>query len=228
MAWMLSLPLKSSKIVPLYSEKEVEKWPNHLEGVRLERDGEINANFRKEVIIGDSPPFEDPKALLEDIFHKADIDGNKLLSIQELSDWINKKIQEHINEALRENFGLFVAIDNNPRNDEILTEDEFSSLQTEGDGEKEGETLTQGEDERRKEFRDVIDRNHDGKADRKELLMYIDPKNPRHAREEAETLLVLSDVDHDGNLSLREIFNKMDLFLGSKMVDTARSFHDEF
>ncbi|PSN29835.1 hypothetical protein C0J52_28387 [Blattella germanica] len=70
MAWMLSLPLKSSKIVPLYSEKEVEKWPNHLEGVRLERDGEINANFRKEVIIGDSPPFEDPKALLEDIFHK--------------------------------------------------------------------------------------------------------------------------------------------------------------
>lgn len=55
--------------------------------------------------------------------------------------------------------------------DEILTEDEFSVLQTEGDGEKEGETLTQGEDERRKEFRDVIDRNHDGKADRKELLV---------------------------------------------------------
>jgi len=58
--------------------------------------------------------------------------------------------------------------------------------------------------------------------------MYIDPKNPRHAREEAETLLLLSDTDHDGNLSLREIFNKMDLFLGSKMVDTARNFHDEF
>lgn len=58
--------------------------------------------------------------------------------------------------------------------------------------------------------------------------MYIDPKNPRHAREEAQTLLVLSDTDHDGSLSLREIFNKMDLFLGSKMVDTAGSFHDEF
>lgn len=55
--------------------------------------------------------------------------------------------------------------------DEILTEDEFSSLQTEGDGEKEGEMLTQGETERRKEFRDVLDQNHDGKADRKELLV---------------------------------------------------------
>jgi hypothetical protein len=55
--------------------------------------------------------------------------------------------------------------------DDILTEDEFSSLQTEGDGEKDGETLTQGEKERRKEFRDVVDKNHDGKADRKELLV---------------------------------------------------------
>jgi hypothetical protein len=44
-------------------------------------------------------------------------------------------------------------------------------LQTEGDGEKGGETLTQGENERRKEFRDIIDKNHDGKADRKELLV---------------------------------------------------------
>ena len=55
--------------------------------------------------------------------------------------------------------------------DEILTEDEFCSLQTEGDGEKEGEMLTQGEAERRKEFRDVLGQNHDGKADRKELLV---------------------------------------------------------
>lgn len=325
MTWMLSLPLKSlpQQIAPIHSQNEVEKLPNHLDAVRLERDGDINQNFRKEIIIGnmkEGPQFQDPKTLLEKIFNSADINGDGLLSLQELSDWISEKIQEHISEALRENFGLFVSIDNNPRNgmisweeyhtyflqqkgfsreyaknhdkkhrglnrsmkeaimrdraswseaahtdpdhlnldeflafrhpesshttiltlvdelldkfdrdgDEILTEDEFSSLQTEGDGEKEGEVLTQGEAERRKEFRDVLDQNHDGKADRKELLMYIDPKNPRHAREEAGTLLLLSDTDHDGSLSLREIFNKMDLFLGSKMVDTAGSFHDEF
>lgn len=58
--------------------------------------------------------------------------------------------------------------------------------------------------------------------------MYIDPKNPRHGREEADTLVIMADSDHDGKLSLKEIFKKMDLFLGSKMVDTARSFHDEF
>lgn len=321
MTWMLSLPLKSlpQQTIPIYDRKAVAELPNHLDGVRLERDGDINTSFRREVIVGDvkeGPQFEDPRTLLENIFNNADINGDGLLSLQELSDWINEKIQEHISEALRENFGLFVSIDNKPRNgmisweeyhtyflqqkgfsreyaenhdkkhrglnrsmkeaimrdraswseaahsdpdhltldeflafrhpesshatiltlvdelfdkfdrdgDEILTEDEFSSLQTEGDG----EMLNQGENERRKEFRDIIDKNHDGKADRKELLMYIDPKNPRHAREEAETLLMLSDTNHDGSLSLREIFNKMDLFLGSKMVDTARSFHDEF
>lgn len=58
--------------------------------------------------------------------------------------------------------------------------------------------------------------------------MYIDPKNPRHSKEEASSLVVLADTNHDGRLSLSEILAKMDLFLGSKMVDTARAFHDEF
>jgi hypothetical protein len=52
--------------------------------------------------------------------YSADINGDGLLSLQELSDWISKKIQEHINEALRENFGLFVSIDNNPRNGRLI------------------------------------------------------------------------------------------------------------
>jgi hypothetical protein len=52
--------------------------------------------------------------------YSADVNGDGLLSLQELSDWINEKIQEHINEALRENFGLFVSIDNNPRNGRLI------------------------------------------------------------------------------------------------------------
>ena len=53
----------------------------------------------------------------------ADINGDGLLSLQELSDWISEKIQEHISEALRENFGLFVSIDNNPRNGRLIIPD---------------------------------------------------------------------------------------------------------
>ncbi|XP_063231038.1 45 kDa calcium-binding protein isoform X10 [Bacillus rossius redtenbacheri] len=253
------------------------------------------------------------------VLYRADTDGDGFLSVQELANWINNKVQEHITQALQENFGLFTAIDIQPRNgvvswseyhahflkqrgfsheyihkhkshrtltrsmkeaimrdraswseaarsdpdhltldeflafrhpesshaavlalvdelldkldrdgDEVLTEEEFSSLQAEGDGEKEGETLMQGKEERRKEFKEVIDRDKNGKADRTELLRYMDPKNPRHAREEARSLLALADTDSDARLSLPEILSKTDLFLASKMVDTARSFHDEF
>nr|CAD7424579.1 unnamed protein product [Timema monikensis] len=325
LTWKLSLPLRSihHHKNPSSDLKLPDKAPDHiLKTVHNDKDGMINKKFYKEVVIGGEQAnvADDPQILLENIFNKADTDHNKLLNIQELTVWINAKIQEHIHQALQENVGIFTGIDINPRNgliswdeyhtyflkqkgfankylenhdkkhkglsrsmkeaimrdraswseaarsdpdhltldeflafrhpesshatiltlvdelfdkfdrdgDELLTEEEFSSLQTEGDGDKEGETLTQGEDERRKEFREVIDRDRDGKADRMELLMYIDPKNPRHAREEAQTLMSLSDINHDNNLSLQEILNKMDLFLGSKMVDTARSFHDEF
>lgn len=55
----------------------------------------------------------------------ADINGDGLLSLQELSDWISEKIQEHINEALRENYGLFVSIDDNPRNGGLIIPDPY-------------------------------------------------------------------------------------------------------
>lgn len=266
---------------------------------------------------------ENPRALLEDIFRRADVDENQLLDIQELAKWIHTKITEHITRAMRENVGLFTTIDNNPRNgevsweeyhayflrshgfsesyinshdkkhsemtrtlkesimrdrarwaeaarndpdrltldeflafthpesshrallqmvedlfekfdrdgDEQLTEDEFSDLPSEGVGldlREDRQQSVGGSEDRRKEFRHLIDKNKNGKADRTELLMYIDPRNPRHAIQEAQHLITLSDTNLDGKLDLPEILSKMDLFLGSKMVDTERSFHDEF
>ncbi|CAG9835298.1 unnamed protein product [Diabrotica balteata] len=111
--------------------------------------------------------------------------------------------------------------------DELLTEDEFAVLQTEGNGD-EPLIVRQDENERREEFRKRIDLNGDGRADRRELLHYVAPQSPRHSEHEAEALLALADNDHDQMLSLDEMLAHPDLFLKSKMVDTARSFHDEF
>ncbi|XP_076180508.1 stromal cell derived factor mayday [Ptiloglossa arizonensis] len=266
---------------------------------------------------------ESPRSLLEDIFQRADVDQDQLLDIQELAKWIHTKITEHVSRAMRENVGLFIAIDNNPRNgevsweeyhayflrshgfpesyvsshdkkhsdmsrtlkenimrdrarwteaarndperlaldeflafthpesshrallqmveelfekfdrdgDEQLTEDEFSDLPVEGMGldlREDKHEPVGGSEDRRQEFRHLIDKNKNGKADRTELLMYIDPRNPRHAIQEAQHLISLSDTNLDGKLNLSEILSKMDLFLGSKMVDTEGSFHDEF
>ncbi|XP_050302095.1 45 kDa calcium-binding protein isoform X2 [Anthonomus grandis grandis] len=111
--------------------------------------------------------------------------------------------------------------------DEVLTENEFAVLHTEGAGD---ETLIvrQEEEQRRLEFRTSIDLNGDGSADRRELLHYVAPQSPRHAEHEAEALLSLADIDRDNALTLDEILARPDLFIKSKMVDTARSFHDEF
>ena len=58
--------------------------------------------------------------------------------------------------------------------DEQLTEDEFSDLPSEGVGldlKEDRREAVGGSDDRRKEFRHLIDKNKDGKADRTELLV---------------------------------------------------------
>ena len=60
------------------------------------------------------------------------------------------------------------------------------------------------------------------------LQTYVDPSNPNHASLEAKNLITLADLNNDGKLSLEEVLDNTDLFLGSKMVDTRRNFHDEF
>lgn len=57
---------------------------------------------------------------------------------------------------------------------------------------------------------------------------YLDPRNPRHAHLEAEALMDLSDANKDQQLSLDEILSAADIFLASKVIDTATNFHDEF
>lgn len=134
--------------------------------------------------------------------------------------------------------------------DEFLTEDEFSTTNINGnkkfintnkkssiknnlnnrftDGTSPLLLFHQSELERRKEFQNSIDLNKDGKADRRELLRYVAPQNPRRSELEAQTLISLADIDHNDALNLSEVLARPDLFMASKMVDTGRSFHDEF
>ena len=74
----------------------------------------------------------------------------------------------------------------------------------------------------------MIDLNADGRVSEAELKLYVDPKNPNHARAEARNLIELVDSDKDGALSLDEVIAGKDIILGSKMVDTGQSLHDEF
>ncbi|KAK6620715.1 hypothetical protein RUM43_011010 [Polyplax serrata] len=299
-------------------------------GKRLEVDNIVDYLHKLHNLKGTLQVREGEKKLVQpfhtvkEVFHKADRNGDNYLNSDEITKWINVKTQEHIHEAIVDNYKTFLTIDVRPKNglisweeyhsyflqrngltqnnsavpdgvpsalsgeklssrkvqeaimrgkaawsetakndpahlnldeflsfrhpessytsiiylvdeifkkfdtdaDEVLTEDEFSTVRGDEDDER-PKSMTQEENERRREFREMVDLNKDGTATRKEMLAYVDPKNPRHAKEEADTLIELADVDGDGRLSLDEIFNKMDIFLGSKMIDAGDSFHDE-
>lgn len=59
--------------------------------------------------------------------------------------------------------------------------------------------------QRQEEFKRLIDKNHDGIADRPELLSYVSPKHPRHALQEAALLFNLADKNKDRRLSMKEV-----------------------
>ncbi|CAD6995708.1 unnamed protein product [Ceratitis capitata] len=113
--------------------------------------------------------------------------------------------------------------------DDQLTIDEFSEVSVDDDDDLRRKSLiSQTVVERREEFKRIIDKNNDGKADREELLNYVNPKTPRYALQEAATLFSLSDENKDGRLTLNELTANAEIFLTSKMIDTANSFHTEF
>ncbi|KFB43554.1 AGAP002810-PA-like protein [Anopheles sinensis] len=248
-----------------------------------------------------------------------DTNGDKQLGVQELAKYINLKIREHIDNAIRTNPTMFVEIDHKPRDglvswdeyegywmrekgiqgdshmkksafdkldrkakesiardkalwmeaartdplsltldeflsfrhpesstvnllnlvddilrqfdvdgDDHLTVEEFSDVQTTDLGEGKKFILSQNVRERKEEFTKVIDKNKDGRADRGELLSYVDPRHPRYAIQEATTLFSLADTNNDKKLTLNELFAKSAIFISSKMIHTAESFHDEF
>ena len=66
--------------------------------------------------VGGPKTREDSRQLLENIFLKADVSGDRFLDIRELAKWIHAKIIDHIDRAMRDNIGLFTVIDDNPRN----------------------------------------------------------------------------------------------------------------
>lgn len=90
--------------------------------------------------------------------------------------------------------------------DEQLTIEEFSEVSGDDDDDLIRKSLiSKTMVERREEFKRIIDKNHDGKADRGELLNYVNPKTPRYALQEAATLFSLCDENHDNKLSLDEV-----------------------
>ncbi|XP_068096691.1 45 kDa calcium-binding protein [Hyperolius riggenbachi] len=82
--------------------------------------------------------------------------------------------------------------------------------------------------DRKKEFEEAIDSNHDKIVTMEELEEYMDPMNEYNALNEAKQMIAVADENQDHHLSLEEILKYSEYFTGSKLMDYARNVHEEF
>ncbi|XP_072012186.1 45 kDa calcium-binding protein [Engystomops pustulosus] len=113
--------------------------------------------------------------------------------------------------------------------DKKLTLSEFISLPV---GTVENKQAQDIDDEwvldRKKEFEEVIDANHDGIVTMEELEEYMDPMNEYNALNEAKQMIAVADENQDHLLCQEEILKYSEYFTGSKLMDYARNVHEEF
>ncbi|XP_006196634.1 45 kDa calcium-binding protein [Vicugna pacos] len=82
--------------------------------------------------------------------------------------------------------------------------------------------------DRRREFEELIDANHDGVVTMAELEDYMDPMNEYSALNEAKQMIAIADENQNQHLEPEEVLKYSEFFTGSKLVDYARSVHEEF
>nr|KAF6507875.1 stromal cell derived factor 4 [Rousettus aegyptiacus] len=82
--------------------------------------------------------------------------------------------------------------------------------------------------DRRKEFEELIDADHDGIVTMAELEDYMDPMNEYNALNEAKQMIAIADENQNQHLEPEEVLKYSEFFTGSKLMDYARNVHEEF
>ncbi|XP_069774867.1 45 kDa calcium-binding protein isoform X1 [Narcine bancroftii] len=120
---------KRDKSAPGRDENEIQP-PDHVNGLKLEKRGNLNKDFHQEVFLGkeieefeeDSEPVKNRKKLIS-IFEKVDSNVDKRISASEMQRWIMEKTEEHFQQAAKENKQYFRTVD--PDGDGQVSWDEY-------------------------------------------------------------------------------------------------------
>jgi len=80
---------------------------------------------------------------------------------------------------------------------------------------------------RRHEFRQSIDTDKNGYASADELLEYVNPRNPLHAKQEVTEIMSIADENQDGLLTLDELLARADLLERSGFIRPNARLHDD-
>uniref|UniRef100_A0A915D573 EF-hand domain-containing protein n=1 Tax=Ditylenchus dipsaci TaxID=166011 RepID=A0A915D573_9BILA len=205
--------------------------PAHLEGVPLERDGKLNKDFRREVLLGEdtsghhekSPEQEKKQleTLVKHMFSRADVNKDGKLSEEELKNQILVNTNHHLDEAKKESSEVFQTVDGN--GDGKITWEEYKSHFIVEKGLMDKEHV---KDHTKQQHPDAFDTNArfllqeekdafeqaDADGDGLDEVEWLSFRHPEHSKvmlkEMAEEILKAFDIDKDGVLTEQE-FSKV-------------------
>ncbi|XP_065909737.1 45 kDa calcium-binding protein-like [Dysidea avara] len=203
--------------------------PDHIDGLPLERDGDLNTEMDAEMFLGDRKDDEatelEARDELEEVFELADKNSDELLSLTELKEWIHSNAMKHRRDSQEYNANNFkhTDLDHNgyveweeyirPIKDhikEVLSEERKENPEVLRDGrpislEEEFEEIFNSTEERDKHLWKMADENNDGHLDEKEFLPFQHPEHSKITiRTMVRDLIKLLDEDKDGRLSEEE------------------------
>ncbi|CAJ0579185.1 unnamed protein product, partial [Mesorhabditis spiculigera] len=194
--------------IPLLPVNSNPLRPDHLKGVPLERDGDLNKDFRKEVLlagVGESSDPDDDKSLIIRLFVTADLNSDQFLSLDELEKEIHKNAILHINASKEEAAKTFHEVDLDKNN--VIDWNEY--IQAKAQHAEEHHDHKEGVDEK-EAFREA-DLNFDNQLDMAEWAGFLHPELSTYTLTKlAEDLLRSYDKDENGMLSRAEFVDYAD------------------
>ncbi|RWS28595.1 calumenin-A-like protein [Leptotrombidium deliense] len=173
-------------------------WEEHLTD---------NFSVDETVDVTEQEMIREDKAL----WSAADIDKNGLLDAKEFAAFNSPEEFEHMFDTLHS----LTMNKRDKNNDGLLTFEEFVMDENGVVPQLKSETYV-SEKER---FDYDYDVDKDGKLNKKEVLRWLIPDNRELAEAEADHLIASSDGDDDGKLSVFEIINNYEIFVGSESTD---------
>lgn len=163
---------------------------------------------------GDPPEdqklLEDDKMMRDDleIFQASDLNGDDNLDKKEFQYFSHPEDFEHTTDILYKR----TMAEKDLNQDGFLDFQEF--IHPDGK-DRDKEWLITEKDH----FDNDFDKNKDGRMDRAEVILWLQPNNWDAAGMEADHLIEESDDNSDGKLSTNEILTHHDVFVGSEVTD---------
>jgi len=147
-------------------------------------------------------------------FRRADTNGDSTLNKDEFHAFHQPELYEHMKGVVVEE--TLHEVDKNK--DGFISEDEYVDDLVRGS--EEGSPRPDWVSKYQKRFAEVYDKNKDGKLNEEEIKGWIFPDPEDHLRKEAQHLFSHSDSDKDGVLTVKEMLDAWDVFVGSENQTT--------